>query len=150
MNRADDDFHAGDRDSRQRVHQRRGFGGADAPRPAVGQQTARVHAAEVAADGDVVLAKIHAYAERLQRSPANDVLQRVVSEQREVSGPASRSYAGRDGQRDAAGAAGRQRVQIRNPRRLQLGLARRGMRQAAETVHHQHDDLGIRPPAYVF
>jgi hypothetical protein len=52
-----------------------------------------------------------------------------------------RSNTGTDGEKRAEGAAACEVVQVRSSGRLQLGETRLRVRQSAQTVHDQEDDL---------
>ena len=101
--------------------------GANSAGPTVGEHAVIVHGAEVAASGHVSGQQLGANAEGFQRATADQVLQRVVSEQRQVAGPTARSNADLHRSGESAGAALGQSVQIGDVRGLQLRLAGVGM-----------------------
>src|SRR5262249_6547289 len=79
--------------------------------------------------------------ERLQHAAAYRVPEGLVAEETQVAGAASGRDAGRDVPKEAAGAAPRQRVEMGNAGGLQLGPAGGGVREAAEAVRREQDDL---------
>src|SRR5439155_18277160 len=68
-------------------------------------------------------------------------LDRIVAEQREMSGPAAWRDAGRHRQDAAERGARRDPVEVRRAGAFERSRAVNGMRQVAETVEHQQDDL---------
>ncbi len=111
---------------------------------AVADETLGVERAEVAACGHVARADLEVNAQRLQDAATDAVLQRVVAEQAEMARPAARRDARQHRHTQAAHAVAGAGVEVRRPRRLQLGLAARLQGQSAQAVgHHQDDFRGV-------
>lgn len=80
---------------------------------------------------------------RLERPTANQIFDRVISEQPQMSRAAPRRDSWTDGNARPLHAELRQQIQIRLFCRFQFCFASRRHRQATQAVGHQHDDLGI-------
>ena len=78
-----------------------------------------------------------------ERSPSDNVLQRVVSKQSQMAGTAAGTDTGSDRDAGSLHPLGGQPVQVGRLGRLQFGLAPRLHRQSAQSVGDQHDDLGF-------
>ena len=83
-----------------------------------------VDGAEVTPGGDVAGPEVEVDPERLQDAAPHRVAKRLVAEEAEVPGAAARGDAGGDVAQEAAGAPPGQRVQVGDPRGLQLGAGR--------------------------
>ena len=120
-----------------------GFG-SDPSRAPVQHQSTAVQRTEVPPRGNVTVTQLHPYAQRFQDATSDGVLDGVVAQEGQVSGPA----AGRDarGHRgcQAAGASLRQTVQVRKTGRFQLRPARIWVRETSKPVDDQQHYLGRR------
>ena len=102
-----------------------------------------VERAEVAADGHVLRPQLEADAGGLQGPAADQVLDRIVAEQAQVSGPAAGGNARGDGIHASLDPVFCQGVQIGGLGGLQFRRSARLDRQPAQPVGHQHDDLRL-------
>ena len=137
-------LHAGDGDGVQHFAERPAQLGGNAPGPAVGKQAVIVNGAKIAPRRHIARLQVNPDAQRFQRAPSDEILQRVVPEQRQMAGAAARRHANLHRSSQPAGAALRQRVQVGYARRFQLRLAGFGVRQTAQAVGHQQNDFGRR------
>ncbi len=144
LDRADEEFNAVDLDGVQQLCQLAAQFRWYAPGAAVGDDPVRVHRTEVAARGDILGAEFEIHAESFERAAANLVLDRVIPEDGEVTGPAAHGDArpGRLGQ--PQGGSARQRVQVGSAGRLELGLAARFHRQPAQPIQDDQRDFRLR------
>ncbi len=115
----------------------------DAASAAVDNEAAVVHGAEVAASRHVLGLQVEVDAHRLQSTAADAIAQGVVAEESQVAGPAARDDSKAHVIDHAANALLGQAVQIGDAGCLHLRAAGPGIRQAAQAVHHQQDDLGL-------
>ena len=113
----------------------------DPPRPAVCHVSIGVDSAEVASRGNVPGLEVEVDAHRLQHSPPDIKLNRVIAKQSQVSRGAARSNAWTNRVGQSADSPGRQSVQVRFPGRLQLRLPGVRMGQSAQPVDNQQDNL---------
>ena len=137
-------LHARHVDGVEHLDQRHALLRRDATRAPVDDHAVPIDGAEVAPRRHLAGRDGDADAQRLQHAPADEVLHRVVAEEAEVARPAARRDARQHRRRQPARAHPREPVQVGRRGRLKLGLAGVRVRQPAETVGHQHDDLGRR------
>src|SRR5690606_9768044 len=87
--------------------------------------------------------KLEADAGRFERAAADEVLHGVVAEEAEVAGAAAGGDAGGDGDAAAADAFAHELGEVGGLRGFEFSEAPRLLRQAAEAVGDEDDDLGI-------
>ena len=138
----DEELDPGDADPAETIHERGAPLGRDPAGPPVGDAAGRIERAEVPPRGDVARPEVEVDPQGLEDAAPDGVAERLVAEETEVAGAAAGRDAGRDVAEKAAGAPPRQRVEMRDPGRLQLGQARGRIREAAQPVRREEDDLG--------
>ncbi len=143
LDRLDEYLDAGNLHLAQLNGQRRAFLAFDAAGAAVADQSLGVQRAKISARGNVIGSQFETNARRLERPAADHVLQRVVTEQRQMSGTAARSDAGLDRNAEARHTAPRKHIEPRRLRRLEFGQAARLEWQAPQPIGDHHDDLRI-------
>ena len=120
------------------------FFAGDAAGAAVGDVARGVERAEVRADGDVAFLQFKADAGGLERAAADEVLQRIVAEQTEVAGAAAGAMPGLTGMLLPRMPLLRECVEVGRLGGFEFGESAGMLRQAAEAVGDEHDDLASR------
>ena len=138
LDRLDEHLDAGHFHLAELDGQRGALLGGDAAGAAVGDVAGGVEGAEIAADGHVLRPQLEAHAGGLQGPAADQVLDRVVAEQGQVSGPAAGGNARGDGIHASLDPVFCQGVQIGGLGGLQFRRPARLDRQPAQPVGHQH------------
>ena len=141
LHRLDEHLDAGNLHFAELDRQRSALFGGDAAGAAVADVARGVERAEVAADGDVAFLQLEADAGGLERTAADQVLDRVVAEEAQVARSAAGRDAGKTGMLLPQTPRAGERVEIRRFGGFELGQAARLLRQAAKSVADVHDDL---------
>ena len=115
--------------------------GREPSRAPVDDLSGGVDRAEVPARGDVARAQVELDAERLEDTAPDLVLERIVAEQPEMAGAASRRDPGRYVTDEAARRVGGELREIRQAGRLELRATGLGSREPAEAVERDENDL---------
>ena len=139
--RLDEDLSARDLDPPQLAHDLGVAFGCDAPGAAVSDAALLIDSTEVAARRHVGWFEREIDPRGLKHPTADVEDKRIVAEEREVSRAAARRDPGRDGNCQPAGAAPGDHIQVRRVGRLQLRAAGIRVRQAAQPVHHEEQNL---------
>jgi hypothetical protein len=142
LHRLDEELDARHADPAQTIHQLRAPLGRDPPGPPVGDAAGGVHRAEVPPRRDVARPEVEVDSQGFENTAADRVPERLVAEEPEVSRPAAGRDAGRDVAKQAAGAPPRKGVEMGNAGRLHLGQPGPRIREAAQPVRREEDDLG--------
>jgi hypothetical protein len=143
LHRFDEDLHVGDLHFAQLDRERRALFAGDAAGAAVANFAGGVERAEVRADGDVAFFELEADAGRFEGAAADEVGDRIVTEQAEVAGTAAGGDAGGDGDAAATDAFAYELVEVGGLRGFKFGEPARLLRQAAQAVGDEHDDLRV-------
>jgi hypothetical protein len=117
----DEGLRSGDSDAVEDVQNWRGLFRRYAPGPSIGDYTLSVDGAEVAAYRDVARLQGKLNPEGGEGSSAYPVLQRIETEQRQVTGAAAGSHPRRDRYVKTRITGGQQRVHVGGTGRLQFG-----------------------------
>ena len=110
--------------------------------PAVFDAARAIHRAEVPARGDVARAQVELDAERLQDAPPDLEAKRIVAEEPEVPGAATRGNPGRDVTDEPARRLARQLGEIGQARCFELRAPGLRAGEPAEPVERDQHDLG--------
>ena len=143
FDRLDEDFDAGNFDLPQTNRQRSAFFAADAAGATVADLAGGIERAEIAARCHVVRSQLKADAGGFQRAAADDVFERIVTEESEVTGSAAGSDTGLDGDAAPLHTAAGQGVEIRRARGFQFGQSTRFQGETAQAVGHEHHNFRV-------
>ena len=141
--RLDEQLQPRDADAAQPLHDGGGLLAGEAAGAAVADRAIAGQGAEVAPRGDVAGLQREADPGRLQHAAADVELQGVVAEQRQVTRAGARRDPVAHGHRQPQRALAGQRVEVRCVGGLQLRQSAIGVRQAAQAVQHQPEDLAV-------
>ena len=142
LDRLDEELDPRDADPAETIHQGGAPLGRDPAGPPVGDAAGRIERAEVPPRGDVARPEVEVDPQGFEDAAPHRVAERLVAEEAEVPGAAPGCDARADVTEQAAGAPPRQGVEMGNSGGLQLGQTRGRVREAAQPVRREEDDLG--------
>lgn len=139
----DEDFDSRDRNLAKPDGERRGFFAGDAARAAIGNVAVGIDRAKVGADGDVAFLQLETNAGGFKRAAADEILQRIVSKQTQVTGTAAGTDAGLYGNAATENSLFRQSIEIGSLGGFEFRESAGMLRQTAESVGDEHNDFGV-------
>ncbi len=123
--------------------ERRGFFARDAARAAVGNIAVVIDRAKVSADRNVAFLQLKTNARGFERAAADEILQRIVTKQTQVTRTAAGADAGLYGNAAAENSLFRQSIEIGSLGGFEFRESAGMLRQAAESIGDEHHDFGV-------